>query len=675
MSWDDGLEAGSPAYNLASSNENVIRSLAGPGSGKSFAIKRRIAKMIEGGIPPEKILAITFTRTSAADLRKEIASIELEGIERVLARTVHSHAMSILLQAAVQEITERSPRIILEHEISPAFRDIENPLDLDVNQKKKMLKAFTAGWATLQNEAPGFPRNESEAIFETELIEWLKWHQALRVDEVITIALRYLRNNPACPEIGKYRAILVDEYQDLNKAEQEFIRQIKGNATIVIVGDDDQSIYGFKFAHPEGIRAIDTLYGESFDISFNVIRRCPKRVTLMASELISKNPNRTLGKLIPYANNQEGTVEIVQWGDDGKEINGLAKIIKHEIEAGNISPGDILVLSPRRKIGYKLRDKLLLEHIAVKSYFREDVISKDKVKRAYSLLYLFAFPDDKISIRFLLGCTSFDYRRNQYKYLRQYATEQNLSLREALDKILSERLKIKGITTIIQEYRKILTDLNAIRQKLLEDPKSLFECFNNQPDDESDFYELSTIYTNIINNYLDDDGEPNADNISIWFSKIMQEIVESIAMPDSPEEINHVRIMSLHAAKGLSAKFVILTSMIEGLMPSLNQDLTAEEQQKAIEEQRRLFYVAITRCKSSETDYPGRLIISSFIQMNSNDAKKMKIPARNSTNTQMSATRFLRDFGRTSPTPIRGDSLLQTIGSPLRPSIAVRPPQ
>lgn len=447
MPWNDNLISTDPAYRLASSNERVIRSLAGPGSGKSFAIKRRIQRLIEDGVSPGKILAITFTRTSAADLRKEIASIEAAGVENVQARTVHSHAMSILMKREVQDIIERNPRIIIDHEIASALRDIEIPIDAGIKEKKKLIDSFIAGWATLQSEEPGYPRNHDEEAFELQFVNWLKEHNALLVGEVIYLALKYLRNNPASPEIGKYDAILVDEYQDLNKAEQEFIHSLRGDASIVIVGDDDQSIYSFKFAHPEGIKTIDQIYGDYSDVPFGVIRRCPQLVTKLASNLISRNSNRSLGDLIPYERNQEGIVEIVQWGDDRKEIDGLVKIIKHEIDTEKVKPGEILVLSPRRKIGYKLRDKLLVENINVKSYFRESAINSDKVKRAYSLLFLLAFPDDKVSIRFLLGMTAPDFRKNQYKSLLRFATENSYSIREALNKILSENLKIKGITT------------------------------------------------------------------------------------------------------------------------------------------------------------------------------------------------------------------------------------
>lgn len=90
MAWNDGLEEGTPAHNLASTDSATIRAVAGPGSGKSFAIKRRVARLLEAGIPPEQILAITFTRTAAQDLKREISSLGIPGAEAVHSRTLHS---------------------------------------------------------------------------------------------------------------------------------------------------------------------------------------------------------------------------------------------------------------------------------------------------------------------------------------------------------------------------------------------------------------------------------------------------------------------------------------------------------------------------------------------------------------------------------------------------------
>lgn len=336
MPWNDDLIEGTPAFIFASSNSPVVRAVAGPGSGKSFAINRRIARSLEEGVKPDKILAITFTRTAANDLRKEISSLNIYGADKVHARTLHHHALEILMQTEIFERTGRTPRMVLDHEMAPAFSDIDNPKYGDIKQKKKLLSFYLAAWARLQSDTPDFVKNKLESAFEDDLIGWLTDHKGILVWEVISLAIDYLRNNPASPERGKYQLILVDEYQDLNRSEQEFIRLIRGNSDIVIVGDDDQSIYGFKFAYPEGIQEIQKMYGDYEDIKFIECRRCPKKVTIMASKLISKNSKRTLGALLPYSPNQDGNIQVLQYSTHEEELIGLSNIIAKELKCGMI---------------------------------------------------------------------------------------------------------------------------------------------------------------------------------------------------------------------------------------------------------------------------------------------------------------------------------------------------
>ncbi|MDI7237914.1 UvrD-helicase domain-containing protein [Leptospira santarosai] len=660
MPWNDGLDDNSPAYKLAVSESSTIRSLAGPGSGKSFAIKRRISRMIESGVDPEKILAITFTRTSAADLRREISSLENEGADKVIARTVHSHALSILINSNVLSKTDRLPRMIIDHEIAPALRDINIDDSVKIKERENLKDEYLAAWASLQADTPGYAKSDLQESFETELVSWLKFHEGVLVGEVLPIAVNYLRHNPASTFIGEYLGILADEYQDLNKSEQEFIRLIKGQSSIVIVGDDDQSIYGFKYAHPEGIRELSSLHGEFEDVVFDVCRRCPKTVVKIASSLIHKNKNRTLGDLIPYNKNQDGDVQIIQWRDLKEEIDGLAEIIKNELNKGEIQEGEILVLSPRRHVGYKLRDKLIGLGIKVKSYFREDVISKDHVKRAYSLIHLLANPEDKISLRFLLGYGSNDFRKNQYAKVREKAQELGISILKVLEMVLAEEIKIKGLKGLLNEFRKIKADIIDINEILTSEPEKLFRNYFISKSDEldSDFYELHQIYLTGLLELGTEDAKDSSKSKE-WIKKISDYLIESVALPNSPEKIDHVRIMSLHSSKGLSAKFVIITSAIDPLIPYYDRKLSESEQEKAIEESRRLFYVAITRCKSSENAYPGRLIISSFTSLPIVEAARMGINnVQGRPFVQVLASRFLQELGPSAPIPIRGNSAL-----------------
>lgn len=658
MPWNDDLDKGTPAFNLASTNSHTVRAVAGPGSGKSFAIKRRVARLLEAGIQPDQILAITFTRTAAQDLKREISSLGIPGANEVHSRTLHSHALKILMQADVLERTGRNPRMVIEHEIAPALRDLDKPEYLGVKEKKKLLDSYLAAWACLQTDTPGFVKDKIQASFEKDLIGWLSDHEGILVGEVVPVAIDFLRNNPASKEIGKYKAILVDEYQDLNRSEQEFIRLIKGDSDIVIVGDDDQSIYGFKFAHPEGIQEIDKLHGSFEDIPFNECRRCPKQVTKMASALISQNPNRTLGDLIPHPKNHDGIVEIIQWNSYDDEIDGISKIIIAELAKGEINPDDILILAPRRRIGYRLRNTLIEAGLPVKSYFRESAITKDQVKRAYSLLNFLANPTDIISLRYLIGYGSTDFRKSQYSKLCQLAADYKLSLVNTLSSILKGKIDEKGVKTIVEEYRKVLSDLIIIKKEITKNPKDAFQnLFIKNDDDEVEFYELNQLYKKAILEIGTDEIETDTDDFDNWFKKVFATLQESIALPDSPEDIDHIRIMSLHSSKGLSAKFVILCSMIDHLMPFLPDDLTKDEKIHHIQEQRRLFYVAITRCKASK-EFAGRLIISSFMSIFGLEAVRMGISTNPKFQLSVSSTRYLKDFGKTAPTPILGNKLL-----------------
>jgi len=657
MKWNDGIENNSSAYILASSNSKTIRAVAGPGSGKSFAIKRRILRLLELGVAPEKILAITFTRTAAHDLKTEISSLGIEGAEKVNTRTLHSHALKILLIDGVLQQTGRFPRMVIEHEQKPIMRDIDRPEYGDVRNKEKLLSSYLAAWAKLQHDEPGFVQAEIDENFRNDLLEWFIYHQGILVGEVIPIAINYLRNNPAVSFLDEFDYILVDEFQDLNRSEQEFVRLIRGNSNLVIVGDDDQSIYGFKFAHPQGIQEVNKLFGSYEDVSFDICRRCPTQVTQMASSLISKNPNRTLGVLNHFEENPQGKVDIVQWGNYEQEIRGIAEFISKELNKGIILPSDILILTPRRRIGYKLRDLLLVKNIPVKSYFRESVIEKPIVQRAFSLMHLLANPEDKISLRFLLGFSSNDYRKPQYDRLKTLSAQRNISIREYLDEILCGNFPSTNLSTIVNTYRTILTDLPNLRRSILENP---FDGFSNffvtNESLEEDFYELDQVYRNVINEIGNESIEENEGNFDEWFREVLNLMIENVALPEIPESIDHVRIMSLHASKGLSAKLVILTSMIDSLMPFIPNDIPNNQVEQTIQEARRLFYVAITRSKASE-DYEGRLIISSFLSIPVSEAQQMKIRVFSGTNLRTMATRFINDFGQTAPQSIQGNEL------------------
>ena len=291
MAWDDGLTG--THLEIASFPGSPLRVLAGPGTGKTFALMRRVARLLETGeAQPVEILAVTFTRTAAKDLVDKLQSLGVPGAEYVLAKTLHSFCFTLLRRGAVFAATGRHPRPLLDYEVDALVCDLAATFG-GKRKVRKLLKAFEAYWATLQALEPGWPKTKSEDAFNNALLSWLRFHCSILIGELVILSYDFLRNNPASPDFPTYQHVVVDEYQDLNRADQALIEVLAAKCAVVVVGDEDQSIYRFRFAHPEGIAEFSTTHPMTTDKLLEVCRRCPSKVVDMAKRLISHNTRLT----------------------------------------------------------------------------------------------------------------------------------------------------------------------------------------------------------------------------------------------------------------------------------------------------------------------------------------------------------------------------------------------
>lgn len=149
MSWNDGLDPESPAYAVAATESPNVRVVAGPGAGKSFAMKRRVARLLEEGIDPASILPVTFTRVAAEDLHRELVGMGVDGCEKLHGTTLHSLALRILMRNHVLDATGRTPRPLNDFEMKPLEADLGSYGG--VRDVRKLVKAYEAAWARLQH--------------------------------------------------------------------------------------------------------------------------------------------------------------------------------------------------------------------------------------------------------------------------------------------------------------------------------------------------------------------------------------------------------------------------------------------------------------------------------------------------------------------------------------------
>lgn len=269
-------------------------------------------------------------------------------------------------------------------------------------RRRAALKAFEAAWAREQDQQPGWPESAMDQAFQGALEEWLRFHQSMLIDEIVPLTLRYLRANPGCPELSQFDHVLVDEYQDLNRAEQSLIDLLAQAGSLALVSDQDQAIYeGFRYAHPEGISDFHIRHPDTHDIPLDVSRRCPPEIVSLANALIRNNLRRSNRQLIPTQNGRPVNIFVVQWPDMQAEAEGIADFIAARVRSGEFDAGQILILCPRRQFAYLIRDELQARNIDAHSFFHEEALDgnpKDladsSAQQAFSLLTLLAHPED-----------------------------------------------------------------------------------------------------------------------------------------------------------------------------------------------------------------------------------------------------------------------------------------
>lgn len=648
MTWSENLDEETPAYSIASTTNSRLRVLAGPGTGKSFAMKRRVARLLEEGVDPAKILPVTFTRVAAEDLHRELVAMDTPRADELKATTLHSLALKHLSRNHVLQATGRTPRPLNDFELDPIYSDLASFGGKREIEKK--IGAYHAAWARLQDDDPARVEDHRDLEFEQALVSWLIFHRGMLIGEVIPYFFQYLHHNPVAEERCEFEHILVDEFQDLNKVEQEIVKMLSDEADVCVVGDDDQSVYSFKFAHPAGIQDWCDDNPNADDLELTDCRRCPALVVQIANHLIDQSPIRTSDReLEEWADNGQGDVQIIQYPDLDREIQGIGDLVERLMGAGT-HPGNIIVLCQRKKVGTLIYEHLKGRELPTKSYYAEAEIDYEETQRRFAQLKLAADPDDRVALRWLLGRNSANNLTGGYRRIRATAEQSNLTPWQVLEALADGEITLPFTNPLINKFSEICEELEAIRA-ILEESNLLGIVNHLFPEDDDRWEDLRDVALNVLDAEFDGVDDPDLRDFVAALSY-------AIAQPEIPSEIQDIRVMSLHKSKGLSAPVTIIASCVEGVIPRQPEDdLTDQEKLEKIEEQRRLFFVGVTRVKAEPAEgEPGRLYLTYSRRMDSGVARRAGIdPARfEYGEAVLNASRFLRDLGPTAPNPVRG---------------------
>jgi DNA helicase-2/ATP-dependent DNA helicase PcrA len=625
--WQEGLEGSSLSIVADDSQRLCVQ--AGPGTGKSYCMTRRVLRFLQQKkVKPAQILAVTFTRTAATDLRRELDRALPEQYAGYDARTLHSVCNEILRTQSFFEARGRVPRMLLtvgggnlRYEAAAMLQDLIRLGHANATQQTKKIRGFEAAWAKRQGDPVRPPVDEADVKYAADLKAWLSYHKGMLVGELVPLAYEHLSSDPQNNYRTKYRVVLVDEFQDLNKVDQEVIELLAGTSMQTVVGDIDQSIFSFRYAHPDGLNEFSNRTGVK-NHRMDVSRRCPTSHLEICQQSIRQNTKRSATFPAPRPDAQAGFVYHRIWTDVHALVAGSVEFVKHVLSLG-IKPGEVLVMTPARPIGVAIRRALADSDIDAISYFSDEALDTEDAQRSYTLLTLAANHYDRVALRTWLAEWKTHSNAFQYSKLREYCEKNNTEPWDALASLAAKKSsRPTGVDQLVANFERLLRKLAQVEaakgQPLLD---LLFPPSTDWADE----------MRALAGTYLADDVDPR---------QFYDLLLDAIIHPTMPTDVSHVRIMSLHKAKGLTCEASVIAGLSQGLLPRNydpnKSDLSAQDY---LEEQRRLFYVALTRSKTFMLLCRARTVDTAF-------ALKYRMPGLAS---NCLASQFLTELGSTLP--------------------------
>lgn len=563
---------------ILNSDAKMIAVIAGPGSGKTKGILIPKAQKVLADqlINPKKVLLLTFSRHSAQDLQNKIKAID----RTPSASTLHSLCLSFLLSENNHDIRKRVDSILLNFEKQYLVSDLKLLLpDLHKNKIRKMLEEFSAGWAVKPHEEV-FDETDEKIKFKTMVINWLSEHEAAMMEEIVYGAVDLIKKmkaqNITSELINEPQYIFVDEFQDLNKLEQEFVDLLaESSELLLIVGDPDQSIYSFKYAFPEGIVGFSER-PEVEEHTLEYIGRCAKKITRLANKILLQDDPLRTSLLKPLDNSEEGNVVIVSKNTQDDEFDYIYNKTVKKISSG-IKPEKILILFPRKKLCNEFvnfsNSKLGLSEYSFHSTSKNEF---ENIERERILLFsLITNPKSILHIRSYLGL------EDESNYSSEIA-----EVKAKYGNLLNA-LKIANPNDFDSRKRRVrqicerLIYLNEFLIKHTSD-KPLAETIDELfPEDNS---ELEDLRKEIINLKEDTDTP----------SSLYRKLLDYIRTANTKE--TEIRVMTLLSSKGLEADYVFIAGCNDGNIPGENRSTHLDDFSYK-KEQRRLLYVGVTRAR------------------------------------------------------------------------------
>jgi len=569
--------------------------LAGAGSGKTKTITSRVAYLIANGIPPSSILTLTFTNKAASEMRQRALSlIDTEISYTPLLCTFHKFGL-LFLKFHMEKLGRSNSFVII-----------------DTDDKKRIIKSFDIDLpiALVTSEISRFKNNlitPEEAISSAELLNYKKianiykkyedyitQNNLVDFDDLLALPYRILDENPElCAQTSqKYQYIMVDEYQDTNDLQLKLLQKLTStHQNICVVGDDDQSIYGWRGANIKNILEFHKQFDDTAVIKLETNYRSTNNILKAANELIEHNRNRH-GKILTGVKGDGKEVEMISSDNETIEAAAIARRITTLINAGE-NPKNIAILYRINALSRSIEEGLNKASIAYKMVGGLKFYERAEIKDIISYLRLIANPHDDFSLKRIINKPKRGLGKATVDKILAAADEKRCSVfsfisqeKELLDTFVTKKASAT-IAKFVEDVLKIKESLNESTYALIDDLEDTFGIkayYETLPTSLERVLNIEEFY-GLFRDFVVQNPEASLD-----------EFLNDISLQSDQDQIDEdaISVMSIHASKGLEFNHLFVIGLEEGFFPLLGDGTD-------LEEERRLGYVALTRAKKELT--------------------------------------------------------------------------
>jgi DNA helicase-2/ATP-dependent DNA helicase PcrA len=579
--------------------------IAGAGSGKTRVLTYRLAYMLRNGIEPTQILALTFTNKAAQEMKERIGHlVGAQTARSIWAGTFHSIFARILRRYAERIGFTPSFTIYDTDDQTAAIKAVMNQLGISqqvmppsgVRGRISSAKNSMISWQEYARSAKSVVEQQTGQIFE-QYERRLRQSNAMDFDDLLNATIVLLRDNPDVLATlqDHFRYIMVDEYQDTNRAQYTVISMLAArHGNLCVVGDDAQSIYRWRGADIRNILDFERDYPKATVVRLEQNYRSTKTILAAAHSVIKRNSGQLKKDL--WTDNDEGEkITVLACRDDREEAEMITRTIRSRMASHGFSPKDVAILYRTNAQSQALEDALRRSNMAYNIVSGVSFYKRKEVKDTLAYLRILVNPDDSESILRVINEPARGIGNTSIERIQQFAVQNQMSFFAALNQIdripLMQARTIKAVSdfmSIINRHRDLLNELApaSLAQAYIE-ATGLPQMYKLQQSEES------LDRWNNIERVLDHIAEQQELNDELTLVTYLEQI-SLISDTDDPQlGSDKISMMTMHAAKGLEFPLVVIAGLEQGLFPLAKAEQDPDEQ----EEERRLLYVGITRAR------------------------------------------------------------------------------